>query len=514
MTARRPSLGPWTTALDNGSQLELSAFWKRRMRSLAELPRASRRLRRRVLAGALAAAALLAATPLVDFSPADAAGQADEPTAVDENPGPAGKFLARFSNGVEIELIGVSSTPSALESWRTPDGQPLVAPYFSLHPLRNTWNSPMLREVCWRWRGVDSPDIHTSWDVEEDTHGWGPVQPGDADGKLIKDLTAFVVPFTVIRPSCTLRFTMSHPVSEWEEYWQGQGGHVSSFASHPPGQDVSGVTFDKPRSMDGGTFVVMVYRFGNDQDARLIAVDSDGKHHVGNGESGGNLMGFRQLAVRFPDLKPEHIRDYIVERRTRKFEFVMFRNVSLDPATPTLVQMVGPAVEASDGRTAGADPPQAAVEENGADSGYGPVVEVTLYDERKREDCYFDFDSSKIVARPDPQGREELEAWTVENGVDVAAGVSEHFAGLLGLDMIAFPAVRPTDWDNPASQLKRLERGKPGTPIPMAAGGKLPATFCFQTREGARGVLQIVEVIPDEAVRIRYKLVKPPGGQD
>jgi hypothetical protein len=88
----------------------------------------------------------------------------------------------------------------------------------------------MLREFCWRWRGVDSPDVHTSWHVAEDTRGWGPIQPGDADGKLLKDLTAYVVPFSVIRPNCTLRFTMSHPVTEWETYWQGQGGHASSRA--------------------------------------------------------------------------------------------------------------------------------------------------------------------------------------------------------------------------------------------------------------------------------------------
>jgi hypothetical protein len=91
----------------------------------------------------------------------------------------------------------------------------------------------------------------------------------------------------------------------------------------------------------------------------------------------------------------------------------------------------------------------------------------------------------------------------------VLGGVGDHFAGLLGLEMIAFPTMRPEDWDRPEEALEQLlSRGKPGTPVPLMAGANLPTTFYFQTREGAQGVLQILEVIPKTGVKIRYKLAK------
>jgi protein involved in polysaccharide export with SLBB domain len=80
---RSQRFGPWTTSLDAG-RLELSAFWRRRMRALAELP-TGWRSRRRWIAAAVAAGALLAGAPLVEFVPA-AAQATNEPTGSQEAP--------------------------------------------------------------------------------------------------------------------------------------------------------------------------------------------------------------------------------------------------------------------------------------------------------------------------------------------------------------------------------------------------------------------------------------------
>jgi hypothetical protein len=61
--------------------------------------------------------------------------------------------------------------------------------------------------------------------------------------------------------------------------------------SHPPGQEVTGIMFNVPRSIDGGTFVVMGYQFPADQDVQLTAVDMDGKHHVGQADSSTGMLG-------------------------------------------------------------------------------------------------------------------------------------------------------------------------------------------------------------------------------
>jgi hypothetical protein len=486
--------GAWTTSLDSSSRLGLTAFWRRRMDAIAALPLAPRAVARRALGGATLAAALLASAPLVEFAPVAAAQEGESPTdAAHSGQGqPRNEnFVVRFTNGVELELIGVSASPSNADSWRAPDGTPIPAPYKSLRPPDNMWNSPMLREICWRWRGADDPEIQTSWQILEEHNGQGPIWPGGPDGNALKDIDGHVVPFTLIEPTCTLRFTMSYPGSKWQTYWQGQGGHVFSYGR----SDGTGVTIDKPRVMDGGAFVVMAFKFPDDIDARLTAIDHDGEHHVGKWEFAGSVMGVRQLAVQFPELDPRNIKTWIVQQRTRFTESAEFRNVSLDPETETIVQIVGRTAEAgADG--AAAEP-----------KSYGPEVNAVIHvDGSTHESEFVDFDQGKVFKRDDRVPDEDVGAWLKNQSVDASARLdSDVFVGLFGYEMIAIPT-EAENWDNIDELREHLRGAKPSTPVILDAGGPLPATFFFQTREGARGVVQIVEVVPQKAIKFRYKL--------
>jgi hypothetical protein len=498
MTRRPDHYGPWTTSLDSSSRLGLTAFWRRRMQAIAALPLAPRCTARRTLAGALLAAALIAAAPLVDFAPA-APPQEAGPAAADpapESPPRNENFIVRFTNGVELELIGVSASPSNADSWQAPDGSPIPAPYKALRPAHNKWESPMLREFCWRWRGVDDPDIRTSWDVDEETSGWGPIQPAGPDGNILKDLTAFVVPFNLVRPTCTLRFTVSYPGSKWQTFFQGQGGNVMANINTPPGQEPTGVTFDKPRAMDGGAFVVMGYKLPQDQDARLIAVDGAGKRHLGKSEFAGGMMGIRQLAVQFPDLKPDDIRTWIVEQRTRLTESVAFRNVSVDPETPTIVQLLGTPAESG----AGPNEPPPPTE-------FGPESEAVLHNNPITDDGLVDFDAGKVFKLDAAIVDEASMNWLKDHSVDVMGMLESESPSLVGFDLIAVPT-EPENWDRVEELMEHIRGAKPMTPAVLDASGELPATYFFQTREGARGVVQIVEVVPEKTIKIRYKLAK------
>ena len=262
--------------------------------------------------------------------------------------------------------------------------------------------------------------------------------------------------------------------------------------------DGTGVTLDKPRAMDGGAFVVMGYKFPANVDARLIAVDGAGKRHIGKSEGGGGIWDFRQLAVQFADVQPQDIRTWIVEQRTRLTESVEFRNVSLDPETPTIVNVIGRAAMQDD-NAAGQSP---------TPTEFGPAVEAVVHKNPRTDEGLIDFDAANVF-KLDPGVAEELSAkWVEDHGVDAMGGLGESdFVGLVGFDLIVVPT-EAENWDRVDTLVEHLRGARPTSPAMVDASGQLPATFFFQTREGGRGVLQIVEVIPDKAVKIRFKLAK------
>ena len=76
MNHQHTNFGPWTTSLDSGSRLQLSTFWRQRMRRLPGLASAAR-MPRRTLAVALMLAIAVLLVPLVGLVPV-APAEADE----------------------------------------------------------------------------------------------------------------------------------------------------------------------------------------------------------------------------------------------------------------------------------------------------------------------------------------------------------------------------------------------------------------------------------------------------
>jgi hypothetical protein len=70
-----------------------------------------------------------------------------------------------------------------------------------------------------------------------------------------------------------------------------------------------------------------------------------------------------------------------------------------------------------------------------------------------------------------------------------------------------------TAWDNAATNLAlnndEFKFDKPRNPVYFGATDPLPATWTFKTREGGRGIFQILGSDHDEpkAVRIRYRML-------
>ena len=96
-----------------------------------------------------------------------------------------------------------------------------------------------------------------------------------------------------------------------------------------------------------------------------------------------------------------------------------------------------------------------------------------------------------------------------ERGVDVLYDVHVSATGLIGVDLQA-ARVEGAAWEEigPADvQRLALDRPPSGRALVLLEpDGQSPATFFFGTREGGRGVLQILSVSRSRGVRIRYRI--------
>ena len=154
---------------------------------------------------------------------------------------------------------------------------------------------------------------------------------------------------------------------------------------------------------------------------------------------------------------------------------------------------------------------------------FGPVIERTLVEDETHQLLnlatgeFFDPAKAKSLMPPPDRSKEAdvayLKAFAAQIHIDLVA--KEDF--LVGFEMAVFPMPDNSSWDNipPASMLAVLKQAEGATPAIFRGGKELPTTFCFKTRDGTMGVLQIVGVSkgkesgPREIeIKIRYKLLQ------
>ncbi len=147
---------------------------------------------------------------------------------------------------------------------------------------------------------------------------------------------------------------------------------------------------------------------------------------------------------------------------------------------------------------------------------FGQVIErVVNLGRAGREQCVIDLDAGLVLTPPaSTQGDAAAAAkWMKETGVDAAGQLSRGLNGLVGFEMIAIPLGNSWadlgDSVSACSAIASLANGTPGTPANMSGGEGLPSIYAFQTREGARGILEILGFTENPpGVKIRYKLVQ------
>ncbi len=148
---------------------------------------------------------------------------------------------------------------------------------------------------------------------------------------------------------------------------------------------------------------------------------------------------------------------------------------------------------------------------------FGPVLERMVAGEGDANKRFINLDTGRQFAAADffgPKAEpspEETQNWLREHGIDAVGDLREQYRGLVGFEMVAAP-VASEEWDRltPGGLDYHLAMSRSGTPVSMSVKGGLPATFVIKTREGAKGLLQVLGLTNDPpCVRIRYKLVQP-----
>ncbi len=137
------------------------------------------------------------------------------------------------------------------------------------------------------------------------------------------------------------------------------------------------------------------------------------------------------------------------------------------------------------------------------------VIELDVHDDSFGGACLADLDAGKVIMPPGEKP-EDIIGWMRENGIDVVGETSVSVRGLGCLDMKVSERLPGETWEAADAEIPALLSGIERQQMaPMKGGEDLPATYAFETREGAQGILQILEVNDrDKVIKIRYRVIE------
>ncbi len=150
---------------------------------------------------------------------------------------------------------------------------------------------------------------------------------------------------------------------------------------------------------------------------------------------------------------------------------------------------------------------------------FGPAREETIRARRGGDPSYIDLDTCKLLAGPsdvDTHSYKARRAWCRENGIDGRLSVHSSGASLAGYDLTISP-IPDAWWQSITPQRMRqalATASKDSRHVTLKTDEVRRAIFCFETRDGGRGLLRIVEIDPSAGtVTLRRKLLRPPGSE-
>ena len=278
---------------------------------------------------------------------------APDGTTLSSGAGAAQPYQATLPNGVTVELVGVSYYPSEGKQWWRPDGSPLAqAPYDGIGPGTI---GEVAREFAVRLGAPDIASLSTTWGLDPSV-GWSRHDAPLRDDVPVDDVRSVSAAFAAGQTAVTVRVGVA--AGEWQTL--ARNGQLSG-GTYVTGPDyrviLPGLSDQRGRSTE------VTYAFTLEADKarmawRLVAVDTSGVLHVAS-NTGSVAGGLGLQKAQFNGLAPDRVKE--VRFEVRPYDWVEFRNVSLEPGQRTDVEVVPDqkAAEAQAGSAsdAGAAPP-------------------------------------------------------------------------------------------------------------------------------------------------------------
>jgi|GEM_PF-3796700 len=234
-----------------------------------------------------------------------------------------GVWKATLSNGVQLELVGVSEHPSRGKPWWKPDGSPLAqAPYeFVKDPFSVSWmvRGEQAREIAFRVTNQNSEPVGLSWSVKPQTDRLSVTTSSDAGAEDIHSMA-------VVMPTDQKAISVRIGVAAGEWKMAGIQPRPSDEADmdnmNGPGQ----IVFAPATESDGNAVVVAASTINN-FDMRLIAIGYDHKEHIASSMSNGGNATLHQISARFNGLPLKDVFQFVLQ--TRPYEWVQFQDIAM-----------------------------------------------------------------------------------------------------------------------------------------------------------------------------------------
>jgi RNA polymerase sigma factor (sigma-70 family) len=226
------------------------------------------------------------------------------------------RWVRSLPNGATIEIIGVSSYPSGADTWWRPDGTPLhPAPCDRIEPSISS-DEGVRMSIVMRRTGIPDGASQDLSIAQSQGYSRGLVT---RDGKPIPelDLSEMTGMLPADTGTCTVRFRVA--AGPWRTeltVGKSSGAYGTKTASYIFGDAIA---------TKKGTSLAVTHDLKG-VDLRLVAVDGDGKDHIGVSRYGYGVKNFQQIGVEFK-LPPEQIKEFLLQ--TRSYQEVEIPGIAL-----------------------------------------------------------------------------------------------------------------------------------------------------------------------------------------